>query len=49
MSSAAQRRPLALQIGLFAFLALWFIAAAFPFMWTLWGSFKVELDFFSIA
>ena len=23
--------------------------AAFPFFWTLWGSFKVELDFFSIA
>jgi ABC-type glycerol-3-phosphate transport system permease component len=23
--------------------------AAFPFIWTLWGSFKVELDFFSIA
>lgn len=22
--------------------------AAFPFFWTLWGSFKVELDFFSI-
>ena len=23
--------------------------AAFPFLWTFWGSFKVELDFFSIA
>jgi ABC-type glycerol-3-phosphate transport system permease component len=23
--------------------------AAFPFLWTLWGSFKVEIDFFSIA
>jgi len=27
----------------------WLIAAAFPFVWTVWGSFKVELDFFSIA
>jgi ABC-type glycerol-3-phosphate transport system permease component len=28
-------------------LALWFIAAMFPFVWTVWGSFKVEADFFS--
>ncbi|WP_373357050.1 carbohydrate ABC transporter permease [Pseudoroseicyclus sp. CXY001] len=28
-------------------LAIWFVAAAFPFVWTLWGSFKVEADFFS--
>ncbi|MEM6729417.1 MAG: carbohydrate ABC transporter permease [Pseudomonadota bacterium] len=47
--SVAQRRPLALQIGLTIFIVIWFIMAAFPFMWTLWGSFKVELDFFSIA
>ncbi|MEL6549540.1 MAG: carbohydrate ABC transporter permease [Pseudomonadota bacterium] len=46
---AAQRRPLPLQLFLWAFVALWFVVAAFPFMWTLWGSFKVELDFFSIA
>ena len=49
MSSAAQRRPVALQIGLYAFVAIWFVMAAFPFFWTLWGSFKVEIDFFSIA
>ena len=49
MSSVAQRRPLPLQIGLWAFVVIWFIMAAFPFFWTLWGSFKVELDFFSIA
>ncbi len=30
-----------------ALLALWLIAAAFPFLWTVWGSFKVEADFFS--
>ncbi|MEM9433963.1 MAG: carbohydrate ABC transporter permease [Pseudomonadota bacterium] len=28
---------------------LWLIIAAFPFLWTLWGSFKVEGDFFSKA
>lgn len=49
MSSAAHRRPLSLQIGLTVFIVLWFIMAAFPFFWTLWGSFKVELDFFSIS
>ena len=30
-----------------AFVALWLVIAAFPFLWTLWGSFKVEADFFS--
>lgn len=30
-----------------SFLALWLVAASFPFLWTLWGSFKVEGDFFS--
>ena len=29
--------------------ALWLIIAAFPFLWTLWGSFKVQADFFSKA
>ncbi len=32
-----------------AFLVLWLVVAAFPFLWTLWGSFKVEGDFFSKA
>ncbi|MEM1373381.1 MAG: carbohydrate ABC transporter permease [Pseudomonadota bacterium] len=48
-TSAAQRRPLPLQIGLWIFVGIWFMMAALPFFWTLWGSFKVELDFFSIA
>ena len=30
-----------------SFVVLWLVIAAFPFLWTLWGSFKVELDFFS--
>ena len=29
------------------FVLLWLIVAAFPFLWTVWGSFKVEADFFS--
>jgi ABC-type glycerol-3-phosphate transport system permease component len=33
----------------YGFAIAWLIAAAFPFLWTAWGSFKVELDFFSIA
>ncbi|MFN4099217.1 MAG: carbohydrate ABC transporter permease [Pararhodobacter sp.] len=45
----AERRPPALKVTLTAFLALWLIVAAFPFVWTLWGSFKVEADFFSKA
>ncbi len=48
MASKAQQRSLPLQIAIVAFLIVWLIAAAFPFAWTLWGSFKVELDFFSI-
>jgi trehalose/maltose transport system permease protein len=45
----AERRSPALQVALTAFLAIWLILAAFPFLWTLWGSFKVEADFFSKA
>jgi len=47
--SAATRRPLSVQILAGAFLLIWLIMAAFPFLWTLWGSFKVEGDFFSKA
>ena len=49
MSSAANRYPLYLKCIIYSFIGLWVIMAAFPFFWTLWGSFKVELDFFSIA
>jgi len=45
--SIAQRRPLPLNLIIGAFLAVWVILAAFPFIWTVWGSFKVEVDFFS--
>ncbi len=49
MSSKATRQPLSIKFLATSFLALWLIMAAFPFMWTLWGSFKVEGDFFSKA
>ena len=45
--SVATRRPTALNALIIAFLVIWVIAAAFPFAWTVWGSFKVEADFFS--
>ena len=41
------RQPLGLRTLTTAFLALWLLAAVFPFAWTVWGSFKVEADFFS--
>lgn len=49
MSSVATRRPLAVSIWANGFLVFWLLVAAFPFVWTLWGSFKVEGDFFSKA
>lgn len=47
MSSRAQRRSPALVTLSTGFIVLWLIVAAFPFLWTTWGSFKVEADFFS--
>ena len=49
MSSKAQRQPVAITFLVICVLAIWMILAAFPFLWTLWGSFKVEGDFFSKA
>ena len=49
MASRAMKRPLLLSVVSTIFVVAWLIMAAFPFVWTLWGSFKVELDFFSIA
>jgi trehalose/maltose transport system permease protein len=49
MSSVAHRKPVSLTIFLTVVLAGWVALAAFPFIWTLWGSFKVEGDFFSKA
>ena len=33
----------------FSLVTLWLLIAAFPFLWTFWGSFKVQSDFFSKA
>ena len=50
MSTATSRnKPMLLRIAATVFIICWLIAAAFPFLWTFWGSFKVELDFFSIS
>ncbi|EDQ33053.1 ABC-type sugar transport system, permease component [Hoeflea phototrophica DFL-43] len=49
MSQVAQRRSPLLTIVSISFLVVWLIMAAFPFLWTLWGSFKVQGDFFSKA
>ncbi len=43
------KRPLGLRLATNGFIIIWLMMAAFPFLWTLWGSFKVELDFFSIS
>ena len=49
MNASVHKRPISLQILIYSFITIWLIIAAFPFLWTFWGSFKVELDFFSIA
>jgi ABC-type glycerol-3-phosphate transport system permease component len=49
MSTIGQRQPLSLRVFGIGFLIFWMVVAAFPFLWTLWGSFKVEGDFFSKA
>jgi ABC-type glycerol-3-phosphate transport system permease component len=47
MDSFAHRQPPLLRTLSTVFVMLWVIVAAFPFLWTVWGSFKVEGDFFS--
>ena len=44
-----QRRSHLLVLITWLFIIVWLIIAAFPFVWTLWGSFKVQADFFSKA
>ena len=45
--AASIRRPSLLSVAAMAFLIIWLAIAAVPFLWTLWGSFKVQADFFS--
>ena len=49
MAVKLEKRPTSLKVLIYAFIVIWLIVAAFPFIWTVWGSFKVELDFFSIS
>lgn len=43
----AFRRPPWLIWVASGFVLLWLFVAAFPFAWTVWGSFKIQADFFS--
>ena len=47
MNIIAQQRPTSLTLVLVIFVVIWLFIAVFPFLWTFWGSFKVEADFFS--
>ncbi|MEL6750505.1 MAG: carbohydrate ABC transporter permease [Pseudomonadota bacterium] len=49
MSGKASKPSASLRTLSMGFVIVWLIVAAFPFLWTLWGSFKVEADFFSKA
>ena len=49
MSTKAQNRLTLFKMATVAFVILWLFLAAFPFVWTFWGSFKVQADFFSKA
>jgi ABC-type glycerol-3-phosphate transport system permease component len=46
-AARAFRRPPALVALASGFVILWLVLAAFPFVWTAWGSLKVQADFFS--
>ena len=46
-NSNVENKSATLKVFSTGFIVIWLIIAAFPFIWTLWGSFKVELDFFS--
>jgi len=49
MSDIAHRRSPMLNAVIWSLVLGWIFVAGFPFIWTLWGSFKVESDFFSKA
>ncbi len=49
MSIASKRRSTPLVLISSVLVLAWIVVAAFPFLWTLWGSFKVQGDFFSKA
>ncbi|NRB04295.1 MAG: carbohydrate ABC transporter permease [Rhodobacteraceae bacterium] len=49
MATKAESRLTTFKLVSFALVGAWLIIAAFPFLWTIWGSFKVQGDFFSKA
>jgi trehalose/maltose transport system permease protein len=49
MARSSRSRPMPLTLLIWTFLLIWLALAIFPFLWTTWGSFKVENDFFSKA
>lgn len=49
MATRAETQMTPGKIIAFSLVGLWLIVAAFPFLWTFWGSFKVQADFFSKA
>ena len=49
MTNIIHRRSRLLNLFIWGLVFIWIIAASFPFFWTLWGSFKVQGDFFSKA
>ena len=49
MADLVNRRPLGLNLVIWFFVLCWIVIAGFPFLWTMWGSFKVQGDFFSKA
>ncbi len=49
MALSSQKPSRAVVLISSAFVLVWIILASFPFLWTLWGSFKVQGDFFSKA
>ena len=49
MTTKAKLRITPLFVISSMLVALWLFLASFPFLWTLWGSFKVQADFFSMA
>jgi len=47
MASRTQKQSFPLRTLCVGVVLMWIIMAAFPFLWTAWGSFKVEPDFMS--
>ena len=47
MADRLHTRPLPLALMSTGVVLLWLFVAAFPFLWTMWGSLKVEADFFT--